>query len=184
VVSEVVFIGGRSGVGKTSVSFEMHGQLSTSDIAHCVIDGDFLDMAHPPPWEHQLAERNLAAMWRNYRALGYTRLIYTNTVSVLPNIMAALLDAIDDAPKVIAVLLTCTDTTAAQRLGEREKGYGLAGHLDASTQMAAALESGSPATVHRVCTDARSLSAVAADILGITGWLPDPLPGALGKACS
>jgi hypothetical protein len=26
-------------------------------------------MAYPPPWEQKLAERNLAAMWGNYRAL-------------------------------------------------------------------------------------------------------------------
>ncbi|OBC10915.1 hypothetical protein A5784_36035 [Mycobacterium sp. 852013-50091_SCH5140682] len=65
-------IGGRSGTGKTSVGFEMHAQLSATDIPHCLIDGDFLDMAHPTPsQEHALAERNLAAMWANYRTLGY-----------------------------------------------------------------------------------------------------------------
>jgi len=85
MVSEVVFIAGRSGAGKTSVAFEIHAQLSTAGVSHCLIDGDFLDMAYPPPWEHNLAERNLTAMWENYRALGYRRLIYTNTISVLPD---------------------------------------------------------------------------------------------------
>jgi 2-phosphoglycerate kinase len=32
--SDVVFVGGRSGTGKTSVGFEMHAQLSTADISH------------------------------------------------------------------------------------------------------------------------------------------------------
>jgi hypothetical protein len=35
-----------------------------------VIEGDNLDMAFPQAWEHNLAERKLAAIWVNYRALG------------------------------------------------------------------------------------------------------------------
>jgi hypothetical protein len=81
-LSEVLFIGGRSGVGKTSVAYELHSQLAAKDVRHCLIEGDNLDMAHPAPWVHGLAEKNLAAMWQNYRELGYRRLIYTNTVSV------------------------------------------------------------------------------------------------------
>jgi CO dehydrogenase nickel-insertion accessory protein CooC1 len=60
--SEVLFIGGRSGVGKSSVAFELHAQLSAQKIKHCVIEGDNLDLAFPPPWEHHLAEQNLAAV--------------------------------------------------------------------------------------------------------------------------
>ncbi|MCB9418116.1 MAG: adenylyl-sulfate kinase, partial [Mycolicibacterium sp.] len=55
MADEVVFIGGPSGVGKSSVGLEMHAQLSAADVSHCVIDGDFLDMAYPTPWEHGLA---------------------------------------------------------------------------------------------------------------------------------
>ena len=58
MADEVVFIGGPSGVGKSSVGLEMHAQLSAADVSHCVIDGDFLDMAYPTPWEHGLAERS------------------------------------------------------------------------------------------------------------------------------
>ena len=80
--SEALFLGGRSGVGKSSIGSEMHVQLSAAGIRHCLIEGDNLDMAYPPPWEHGLGARNLAAMWANYRALDYRRMIYTNTVSV------------------------------------------------------------------------------------------------------
>jgi hypothetical protein len=31
----------------------------------------------------------------------------------------------------------------------------------------------SPDWVHRVCTDDRSVSEVAADVIAITGWLPE-----------
>jgi hypothetical protein len=71
--SKALFIGGRAGVGKSSVGYEIHAQLTAARIQHCLIEGDNLDMAWPTPHEHGLAEQNLAAMWANYRALGYVR---------------------------------------------------------------------------------------------------------------
>lgn len=171
MADEVVFIGGPSGVGKSSVGLEMHAQLSAAEVSHCVIDGDFLDMAHPTPWEHRLAERNLAAMWTNYRALGYTRLIYTNTVSVLPTVMQSLLQAMGGDLEAVAILLTCNEDTARQRLGEREKGSALNHHIELSRKMAVTLEADCPPTVHRVPTDTRSIQSVAAHVIRLTAWL-------------
>ncbi|WP_363457481.1 hypothetical protein [Microbacterium sp. LMI1x-1-1.1] len=84
--TDVIFIGGRSGVGKSSVAAEASHLLGLADVQHAVIEGDNLDQAHPPPWRSgiPLAERNLAAMWANYREAGYSRLIFTNTVSGAP----------------------------------------------------------------------------------------------------
>jgi hypothetical protein len=53
----------------------MHAQLSAAGVRHCLIEGDNLDLAYPPPHVHGLAEQNLAAMWANYTALGYRRMI-------------------------------------------------------------------------------------------------------------
>lgn len=169
---QVAFIGGPSGVGKTSVGLEMHAQLRAKNVAHCVIEGDYLDMAHPTPWEHGLAERNLSAMWANYQALGYNRLIYTNTVSVLPAVMDSLVRAMGRDVEAVAVLLTCTEATARKRLSRREKGSELDRHIDSSTQTAVTLESNCPTTVHRVPTDARTIRSVAADVIRLTGWIP------------
>jgi Adenylylsulphate kinase len=105
--SEVVFVGGRSGVGKSAVAVEMSAQLAARDIRHALIEGDNLDMAYPPPWAHGLAERNLASMWRNYLELGYHRLIYTNTNSVCS--VEELVAAMGGRPRVVAVLLTATE---------------------------------------------------------------------------
>lgn len=173
MVISVVFIGGRSGVGKTSVAFEVHARLGTADVAHCLIDGDFLDMAHPPPWEHGLAERNLAAMWRNYRALGYQRMIYTNTVSVLPDVIERLTNALGDDSKILAILLTCTDSTARKRLSQREIGSALNRHLASSAEMADLLNGGATKRVHRIPTDDRSITEITADVIALTGWLKD-----------
>ncbi|AIY49496.2 hypothetical protein MFTT_30940 [Mycolicibacterium fortuitum subsp. fortuitum] len=146
----MVFIGGRSGTGKTSVGFEMHAQLSAAGVTHCLIDGDFLDMAYPVPSHvDDLAERNLAAMWANYRALGYHRMIYINTASVLPEVMERLTTAMGGNPTVVSILLTCTDATARVRLGKREIGSTLEQHLESSNEMNARLESGVAAATHR-----------------------------------
>jgi hypothetical protein len=167
----VLFLGGRSGVGKSSVGYEIHERLSAADVRHCLIEGDNLDMAHPPPWEHGLAERNLAVMWANYRALGYRRMVYTNTASV--RLVDELTTAMGDGPLVTAVLLTADDATARQRLGKREIGTALDRHIERSDLMARELEQTSPRWVHRVPTDGRPVADIAAQVIGLTGWTAD-----------
>lgn len=167
--SEVLFLGGRSGVGKSSVGNEMHQQLSAAAVRHCLIEGDNLDLAYPPPWEHRLAERNLAAMWANYRELGYRRMIYTNTVSV--RVADELTAAMGDDPRVTAVLLTADDTTARQRLALREIGTAFDWHVERSDLMARELDRTTAGWVHRVPTDGRPVADIAAQIIGLTGWV-------------
>ena len=166
--SEVLFIGGRTGVGKSSVGSEIHIQLTAARIWHGFIEGDNLDMAYPPPWERGLAEQNLAAMWGNYRALGYRRLIYTNTVSV--GVVDELTAAMGDNPSITAVLLTSSDTTARLRLGQREIGSALQPHIERGMVFARELEERAPSWVHRVNTDNRAVADIAAEIIDLTGW--------------
>lgn len=169
--SEVLLIGGRSGVGKSSCGYELVHQLTAARIRHALIEGDCLDEAWPPPWEHHLAERNLASMWANYTELGYSRLIYTNTASVRTDVIGTLIEAIGDDPVVVGVLLTATDVTVAGRLGGREIGSALGLHVERSNRAAAQLEQLAPAWVHRVTTDGRGVADVASEVLGLTGWL-------------
>lgn len=167
--TDVIFIGGRSGVGKTSVAAEASNILQRADIPHAVIEGDNLDQAYPEPWRNgiDLAEQNLAAMWANYQSAGYCRLIYTNTVSVLqiPTLVAALGTNV----RSFGVLLTATDATAAQRLVQREIGTALEEHIERSALAAVRLEGASAA--HRVLTDHRSVEDIAKDVLSAAGWL-------------
>ena len=106
--SEVLFIGGRSGVGKSTAAEALHDLLVAADVRHAVIEGDVLDLAHPAPHvehpEAHLAERNLATIWAGYRAIGHHRLVYTNTVSVLEH--ERLAAAMGDDPLVRVVLLS------------------------------------------------------------------------------
>lgn len=166
--SQVLFIGGRSGVGKTSAALELHGQLAGADVRHAVIDGDNLDLAHPAPWEAGLAEQNLAAMWGNYRALGYSRLVYTNTVSVLE--AGRLAAAMGGQTQVTPVLLTCSDETALARLATRESGHQLQLHFCRSVRAARTLDEQAPAGTVRIATDGRTPQEVAGEIYASSGW--------------
>lgn len=157
--TQLLVIGGRSGVGKSSVAFALHDLLTSEQVQHAVIEGDNLDLAWPAPWEHRLAELNLAAMWSNYRRLGYERLVYTNTVSVLGS--RDLAAAMGDDPCVTAVLLTARDTTAKRRLSQREQGDSLIDHVRRSAEAARRLNVEAPSDVHRIDTDDRSAVEVA-----------------------
>lgn len=169
--SEVLFIGGRAGTGKTSVASALHEVLSGWRLRHAVIEGDSLDMAYPPPWEHELDAQNLRAMWANYRALGYRRLIYTNVVSVLE--IGKLTAAMGDQPRVTAVLLDVSDGLMVDRLRQRESGLSLERHLQRNAERRALLEREAPDWVHRVPTDGRSLDELALTLARLAGWSDD-----------
>ena len=166
---EVLLIAGRSGVGKTTVSYEVSECLRRHDVAHALVDGDNLDAVHPPVEEGALAEANLAAIWRNYRRIGHHRLIYVNTVSVLEHEMIR--RALGDEAKITGVLLTSTDATASERLGRREIGSTLDVHLERSVAASIHLETEAPGWVHRVATDDRSVRELAESIVRLTGWI-------------
>ncbi|TCK64459.1 AAA family ATPase [Curtobacterium sp. PhB136] len=172
--SEVLFIGGRSGVGKSTAADALHELLASADVRHAVIEGDTLDLAHPAPHvEHpdaHVAERNLAAIWANYRELGHHRLVYTNTVSVLET--ARLAAAMGDDPVVFAVLLRAGDDATASRLRRRAGGPLPAGQLAHSARTAGRLDTATTDHVTRVDTDDMAPNDVARRLASITGWLP------------
>ncbi|MFE6397708.1 DEAD/DEAH box helicase family protein [Streptomyces alboflavus] len=170
---EVVLIGGRSGVGKSSVGWEVAAQLAAADIGHALIEGDFLDAVHPAPagdpHRSRLTCRNLAALWANYADLGCRRLVYTNTAGVLPSEEWLFTEAIG-RPRIVRILLTATDATAEQRLREREVGSELDRHLRRSAFMARHLDDLVPPDTHRVPTDGRTVGDIAADVIRRAGW--------------
>jgi hypothetical protein len=168
--TELLLIGGRSGVGKSSVGAEIHAQLSAARVRHCLIEGDNLDMAYPPPQEHGLTEQNLAAMRANYAALGYRRMIYANTASVLAKVITDLTAATGGTPRVTAVLLRCTSATAHQRLSQREIGTALDWHLERGAEMARRLDQDAPPWVHRLDTDGQPVAGIAAQIIALADW--------------
>ena len=174
---EVLLVGGRSGVGKTSVAAEASELLQSAGAAHCLIDGDDLDAAHPrapdDPRGSTLAEADLRALWADYAAIGHTRAICVNTVSALeaPMVLRAM-----GGGTAVTVLLTATEATAAARLGGREAGSALEEHVHRSAVMATHLQAEAGADVIQIPTDGRSVAEVALEVLRTGGWLEAPGP--------
>ncbi len=170
----MLLIGGRSGVGKSSVGYEVSARLRQASVAHALIEGDVLDHIHPAPPDDpdrsKITQRNLAALWANYTELGCRRLVYTNTAAVLGSEQWLFDGALGAGCRFFHVLLTATDTTAAERLAGRELGSELEQQLRRSAHMARRLdEHAAPGTV-RVATDGRSVSEVARAVVAVTGW--------------
>lgn len=172
--AELLLIGGRSGVGKSAVAFEVSAQLAALQVSHAVIEGDFLDLAFPSPSDHRLAAKNLATIWGNYRDAGYRRLIYTNTASVLS--VDWIVSAMGGEVRVTSVLLSCSDRIAGERLAKREIASALSEHVDRSNQASIHLEASAPGSVARVDTDGQSVVAIAEEVVGLTSWTVQQSP--------
>jgi predicted kinase len=170
---QALLIGGGAGVGKTTVGWEVSVLLRSRDVAHCVIEGDVLDQIHPAPADDparsRVTERNLAALWANYAALGQRRLVYTNTVSVLEVPMFR--RALGPGPvDFTLVLLTAGEDVVRERLARRETGSQLEPHIGRSLRMAAHLEAEAPEGTVRVATDGLGVEQVAARVVAAAGW--------------
>ncbi|CAL9478050.1 hypothetical protein SUDANB140_02989 [Streptomyces sp. enrichment culture] len=170
---DLLLIGGGSGVGKSTVGHEVSAMLRDAGTAHCLIEGDGMDHIHPAPGgdPHRTAvtERNIAAVWANYAALGQRRLIYTNTVSILESQMIGRAMGGDEV-RVTCVLLTAGEATVRQRLAGRETGSQLGVHIERSLRMGRRLAEEAPVGTVRVPTDGRAVQDIAAQVVRLTAW--------------
>ncbi|MFI1353199.1 AAA family ATPase [Streptomyces sp. NPDC020898] len=170
---ELLLIGGGAGVGKTTVAWEVSAALQGRGTAHCLIEGDYMDQIHPAPQDdpHRAAitERNTAAVWSNYAALGQRRLVYSNTVSILE---APMINRAMGGGEVRArcVLLTAGETTVRERLAQREIGSQLTAHIERSLRNARELDEKAPAGTVRIPTDGRSVEDIAVDVIKAAAW--------------
>lgn len=156
------------------VGWEVSAQLRAAAVAHAIIEGDFMAQVHPAPADDpdrtRLAERNLTAVWANFAALGHRRLIYTNTLSVMPEMTAVFQRAMGADVRLVRVLLVASDATAGERLTGRELGSELEDGLRTSAERSRLLETRVPAETVRVATDGRPLIEIAREVVGVTGW--------------
>jgi hypothetical protein len=171
---EAVLIGGRAGVGKTTVAWEASALLRAAAVSHAVVDGDFMGQVHPAPegdpHRSEITESNLTAVWANFARRGYRRLIYTNPLCVLPETAGMFERALGAEVRIVRVMLTASDATARERLTGREIGSELERELESSARKARLLDERAPADTVRVVTDGRAVDDIARDVLAATGW--------------
>ncbi|MGW7386042.1 hypothetical protein [Streptomyces sp. NPDC054794] len=172
--AEVLLIGGRAGVGKTTVGWEVSALLRVAAVSHAIIEGDFMGQVHPAPkgdpHRAEITESNLTAVWANFAQRGYRRLIYTNTVSVLPEAGGMFERAMGAGVRITRVLLTASDVTARERLVGRELGSELEQELEGSVRKARLLDERVPPETVRVVTDGRRVVDIAREVVAATGW--------------
>ncbi|MFI5659042.1 hypothetical protein [Streptomyces sp. NPDC051684] len=172
--AEALLIGGRTGVGKTSVAWEVSALLRAAEVPHCVLEGDYLGQVHPAPPDDPrrsaVTERNLAALWSNFADLGHRRLVCTNTVSVLTGSEGMFRRAMGEDVRLVRVLLTASDTTAGERPAGRERGSELESELRGSLRKARLLDEQAPPDTVRVVTDGRGVAEIAREVVTVVGW--------------
>lgn len=172
--AEVLLIGGRAGVGKTTVGWEVSALLRAAAVCHAVVEGDFMGQVHPAPegdpHREEITECNLTAVWANFARRGCRRLIYTNTVSVLPEATGMFERAMGAGVGITRVLLTASDATARERLVGRELGSELDQELEGGVRKARLLDQSAPAGTVRVVTDGRRVADIAREVVAATGW--------------
>ncbi|KQU00103.1 AAA family ATPase [Sanguibacter sp. Leaf3] len=177
----ILLLGGASGTGKTTVGWELSAILEHRGVDHCVIDGDTLGHIFPaPPGDPSrsgIVERNLASVWSGFAEVGQTRLIYTNTVSVLEEEMIRRAVRASSAGGVVSseveftsVVLVAGARTVAQRLARRETGDRVDLHIDRSLRAAMLLQQRASKSVVVISTDGRAVEDVALEVLDATGW--------------
>jgi hypothetical protein len=173
--AEVLLIGGRAGVGKTTVGWEVSARLRAAAVSHAIVEGDFMGQVHPAPegdpHRSEIIESNLTAVWANFAQRGYRRLIYTNTLSVLPGTTGMFQRAMGADVRIVRVLLTASDVTAGERLMGRELGSELEEGLKSSAYTARVLDELVPAGTVRVVTDGRRVVDIACEVVAATGWI-------------
>ncbi len=176
--AEVLLIGGRAGAGKTTVAWEVSARLRAAAVSHAIVEGDFMGQVHPAPegdpHRAEITESNLTAVWANFARLGYRRLVYTNTASVLPEATGMFERAMGAGVGIVRVLLTASDATARERLTGRELGSELERELEGSARTARLLDRRAPAGTVRVVTDGRSVVDIAREVVAATGWAVGP----------
>ncbi|MFC0430443.1 hypothetical protein [Kutzneria buriramensis] len=171
---EALLIGGRAGVGKTTVAWEVSALLQAAGVSHALVDGDFMGQVHPAPADDpdraEITACNLAAVWANFAALGHRRLVYVNTRVVLAENAIMFARAMGPSVRLVRVLLTASDAETYSRLAGREVGSGLEREIAGSLRSARILEEQAPADTVRVATDGWTVADVARAVVSATGW--------------
>lgn len=178
----VLWLCGATGVGKSTVGFQVYLKALGAGLTAAYIDLDQLGFCGPTPADHRVRARNLAAVWRTYRAAGAQALVMVGPVEDQAAI-GVYADALPAATVIVCRLHAGRDQLTS-RIMLRGQGRGswpqpgdpLVGqpvtHLlrvaDEAVRDADALERA--AIGHRIDTDGRTIEETADIVVARTAW--------------
>ncbi|GAA2418028.1 hypothetical protein GCM10010404_90800 [Nonomuraea africana] len=86
----LLWLCGPSGVGKSSVGWEVFTQLSRDGVRTAFVDGDQISLCHPVPEAsgQRIRARSLAAMWPHLRAEGAQCVVLSSWVNTFEEVRA------------------------------------------------------------------------------------------------
>ncbi|WP_431899870.1 hypothetical protein [Nonomuraea sp. bgisy101] len=170
----LLWLSGPTGVGKSSVGWEVFAQLSRGGVKVAFVDADQISLCHPMPegMTHRIRARSLAAMWPHFRQEGVQCLV-----------LAGFVDTPEEVREYTALLPDAAFTLCRLRvdsaeLEERFLGRGWRPDLvEDAVAEAQALERSDYADVC-VDTDGFAVSETARLIRERAGGWPGGLPSA------
>jgi broad-specificity NMP kinase len=106
----LLWLCGPSGVGKSTVGFEIFSQLSRAGTRAAFLDTDQISLCYPPPTEntHELRSQSLGAIWPNLRAAGIQCLVLSGFVDT-PEEVRLYADAVPDVDVTVHRLRVDSD---------------------------------------------------------------------------
>lgn len=167
----MLLISGTVGSGKTSVAAEASRILADRQVPHAFVDIDALACSWPErgPFNRDLALKNLASVWANFREAGAGRLIVAGVLES-PEDVRMHEEAIPGADAVICRLVA-SPKTREKRLRTRETGTGLAWHLQRTGELERILQEAALEDFRVENDGDKPLDAVAREVLRRAGWL-------------
>ena len=169
--TQVLVVTGPVGVGKSAVAGELSNLLSGADLAHAVIDLDWLRWCHPSPagdpFHTALGFQNLKAVAANYRAAGASRLILVDIVEA--RLGLADYEAAIPGADILVVRLNATLPTIRARLEGRETGDSLRWHQERAAELLDLMNERAVEDL-LVQTEGKTAAEVAGEVLARIGW--------------
>jgi len=174
---------GPVGVGKTTLIECMSGLLRGAEIPHAAVDFDQLTACFPRSpgddvWGTNLGLANLAALWRNYAALGADRLLIARVIEDRKE-LDGYRRAVPGA-EIVVVRLRASPSTLQERVRQRGEARGMEWHLARAVELATLMEARRVEDLV-LETEGRQPAELARETLQRVGWLPAGQGDAAGR---